>query len=352
VTESTLDAAEDSTASPAAVILPLLVVGVIGAFLLSVAFGPIPITLGEIGAALTGGNVDAMLRDVILDLRIPRSLMGLGVGAVLAVGGTAMQGLFRNPLADPTLIGVSGGAALAAASFIVFGASLTFIPDPLRLYAMPVVAFLGGIVVVLVIQRLAMRDGRTDIATMLLAGIAVNAVVMAGIGLLTFVGNDAQLRTINFWMLGSLGGSGWGPLSAVGPVALVVVFACLGLARVLDGMMLGEREAQTLGFNVETAKKLLIVAVAAGVGTAVAFCGVIVFVGIVAPHMIRLAIGPAHRTLLIGAALLGGILILLADTLCRLIVAPAELPIGIVTSLLGAPFFLALLLGRSRRLST
>ncbi len=352
MTESTIGAVEESTASPAAAILPLLVIGVIGAFLLSVAFGPIPITLREIGAALTGGHVDPMLRDVILDLRIPRSLMGLAVGAVLAVGGTAMQGLFRNPLADPTLIGVSGGAALAAASFIVFGASLTFIPDGLRLYAMPVVAFLGGIAVVLVIQRLAMRDGRTDIATMLLAGIAVNAVVMAGIGLLTFVGNDAQLRSINFWMLGSLGGSGWGPLSAVGPVALVVVLACLGLARVLDGMMLGEREAQTLGFKVETAKNLLIVAVAAGVGTAVALCGVIVFVGIVAPHMIRLAIGPAHRPLLIGAALLGGILILLADTLCRLIVAPAELPIGIVTSLLGAPFFLALLLGRSRSLGT
>jgi len=349
VTESAITAPEQGVASPAAVILPLLLAGVIGAFLLAVALGPIPITLAEIGAALAGGQVDPMIKDVILSLRIPRALMGLGVGAVLAVGGTAMQGLFRNPLADPTLIGVSGGAALAAASFIVFGASLTFIPDEFRLYAMPFAAFLGGIAVVLVIQRLALRDGRTDIATMLLAGIAVNAVVMAGIGVLTFIGDDAQLRTINFWMLGSLGGSGWAPLSAVGPVSLIVVLACLGLARVLDGMMLGEREAQTLGFNVETAKRLLIVAVAAGVGTAVAFCGVIVFVGIVAPHMVRLAIGPAHRPLLIGSALLGGILILLADTLCRLIVAPAELPIGIVTSLLGAPFFLALLLGRSRR---
>jgi iron complex transport system permease protein len=348
VTESTIAAPDEGVASPAAVLLPLLVAGVVAAFLLSVALGPIPIRLSEIGAALFGGSVDAMLRDVILDLRIPRALMALSVGAVLAVGGTAMQGLFRNPLADPTLIGVSGGAALAAASFIVFGASLTFIPDSLRLYAMPVAAFLGGIVVVFVIQRLAQRDGRTDIATMLLAGIAVNAVVMAGIGLLTFIGNDAQLRTINFWMLGSLGGSGWGPLSAVGPVALVVVLVCLGLARVLDGMMLGEREAQTLGFEVETAKRLLIIAVAAGVGAAVAFSGMIVFVGIVAPHMVRLAIGPAHRALLVGAALLGGILLLLADTLCRLIVVPAELPIGIVTSLLGAPFFLALLMGRSR----
>ena len=349
MTESTLAAAGDSGPQPAAIVLPLLALGSVAAFLLAVALGPIPITLGEILAALTGGTVDAMLRDIILDLRIPRALMALCVGAVLAAGGTAMQGLFRNPLADPTLIGVSGGAALAAACFIVLGASFTFIPDELKLYAMPVAAFLGGMIVVLVIQRLAQRDGRTDIATMLLAGIAVNAVVMAGIGLLTFVGNDAQLRTINFWMLGSLGGSGWGPLSAVGPVAAAVVLACLALARVLDGMMLGEREAQTLGFNVETAKRLLIVAVAAGVGTAVAFTGVIVFVGIVAPHMVRLAIGPAHRPLLIGAALLGGILLLLADTLCRLIVAPAELPIGIVTSLLGAPFFLALLLGRRER---
>jgi iron complex transport system permease protein len=350
VTESAIASAERDALSPAAVILPLLAAGLAAAFLLSVALGPIPIALPEIAAALTGGQVDPMLRDIILDLRIPRALMGLAVGAVLAAGGTAMQGLFRNPLADPTLIGVSGGAALAAASFIVFGASIPFLPDGLRLYAMPVAAFLGGMVVVLVIQRLAQREGRTDIATMLLAGIAVNAVVMAGIGLLTFVGDDAQLRSINFWMLGSLGGSGWGPFSAVGPVSLIVVLACLGLARVLDGMMLGEREAQTLGFKVETAKRLLIVAVAAGVGTAVAFTGVIVFVGIVAPHMVRLAIGPAHRTLLIGAGLLGAILILLADTLCRLIVAPAELPIGIVTSLLGAPFFLALLIGRSRTL--
>ena len=348
MTESALAAPDRTVVQPAAIVLPLLVVGVVAAFLLSVALGPIPITLSEIGAALTGGKVDAMLKDIILDLRIPRSLMALSVGAVLAVGGSALQGLFRNPLADPTLIGVSGGAALAAASFIVFGGMLTFIPDGLRLYAMPVVAFLGSMAVVLLIQRLAQRDGRTDIATMLLAGIALNAIVMAGIGLLTFIGNDIQLRTINFWMLGSLGGSGWGPLSAVGPVSLVVVLACLGLARVLDGMMLGEREAQTLGFRVETAKRLVVIAVAAGVGTAVAFTGVIVFVGIVAPHMVRLAIGPAHRALLIGAALLGGILLLLADTLCRLIVAPAELPIGIVTSLLGAPFFLALLIGRSR----
>jgi iron complex transport system permease protein len=255
-----------------------------------------------------------------------------------------MQGLFRNPLADPTLIGVSGGAALFAASFIVFGGAVHFIPEALRFYGMPGAAFIGAVTVVLLIKRLSQREGRTEVATMLLAGIAVNAVVMAGIGLLTFVATDAQLRTITFWNLGSLGGSGWRSALVVAPITAAMLALCLVSARALDAMMLGEREAHTLGFDVETAKRLLVIAVAGGVGAATAFTGMIVFVGIVAPHMVRIAIGPSHRRLVIGAALLGALLILLADVLCRIVIAPAELPIGVVTSLIGAPFFLGLLL--------
>ncbi|HVT50285.1 MAG TPA: iron ABC transporter permease [Dongiaceae bacterium] len=328
----------------AALLLPLLAFGCAAAFVLSVAIGPVGLSLGEIVAAIAGTGHDETARNIVLDLRIPRSLMALAVGAGLGAGGAAMQGLFRNPLADPTLIGVSGGAALFAASFIVFGGAVHFIPEALRFYGMPGAAFIGAVTVVLLIKRLSQREGRTEVATMLLAGIAVNAVVMAGIGLLTFVATDAQLRTITFWNLGSLGGSGWRSALVVAPITAAMLALCLVSARALDAMMLGEREAHTLGFDVETAKRLLVIAVAGGVGAATAFTGMIVFVGIVAPHMVRIAIGPSHRRLVIGAALLGALLILLADVLCRIVIAPAELPIGVVTSLIGAPFFLGLLL--------
>lgn len=337
-------------------ILTLMGLGLVVSLIVATMTGPLMMPPGEVGAAvaealglLPAGTVDATWRDIVLDLRLPRVLAGLCVGALLSAGGATMQGLFRNPLADPGLIGVSSGAALAVAGFIVLGGNLTFIPASLRYYAMPLVAFGGGLTVVLLIQRLASRDGRTDVPTMLLAGIAVTAIVMAGIGLLTFVSDDAQLRSITFWTLGSLGGAGWASVAILGPVAVAVLFLSLRFADVLDALMLGEREAYSLGFEVERAKRVMVFTVAAGVGTAVAFTGLIGFIGIVAPHMTRLVLGPAHRRLLIGACLLGGLLVILADTACRMAVAPAELPIGIVTSLVGAPFFLILLLHQQRR---
>ncbi|HVI91223.1 MAG TPA: iron ABC transporter permease [Dongiaceae bacterium] len=336
--------------------MALLALGLMLGLVLATMIGPLTVPPREIGKALAealglmpAGTVDATLRDIILDLRVPRALSGLCVGALLAMGGAVMQGLFRNPLADPGLVGVSSGAALAVASFIVFGGSITFLPANLRYYAMPVAAFAGGLVVVLLVQRLAYRDGRTDVPTMLLAGVAVTAVVMAGIGLLTFVSDDAQLRSITFWSLGSLGGVGWASMAILGPVAIVALLISQRFADVLDAMMLGEREAYSIGFEVERAKRVMVLTVAAGVGTAVAFTGLIGFVGIVAPHMTRLLLGATHRRLLTGSGLLGGLLVVLADTACRVIVAPAELPIGIITSLIGAPFFLVLLLHQQRR---
>jgi iron complex transport system permease protein len=335
--------------------LPLLAAALLAGFVLTVAVGPVLLTPGEIGHVLLqalgivpASAGDAMARSIILDLRLPRALAAVGVGAVLAMGGAIMQGMFRNPLADPGLIGVSGGAALATATFIVFGGALGGFSVLQRFFAMPLAAFIGGLAVALLIQRLAQRNGRTDVATMLLAGIAVTAMVMAGIGLLTFISDDAQLRSITFWSLGSLGGVGWEALAVLAPTTLIALAAGLIHARVLDAMILGEVEAYSLGFDVEAAKRRMVVAVAVGVGAAVAFTGLIGFVGIVAPHMVRLAIGPTHRRLLLGSAMLGGLLLVLADTACRTVVAPAELPIGIVTSLAGAPFFLALLLGRRR----
>jgi iron complex transport system permease protein len=302
-------------------------------------------TLGIDSAA----GIDATAHSIVLDLRLPRALAALGIGSLLATGGATMQGLFRNPLADPGLLGVSSGAALAVASFIVFDdlvgnvLAIDGLSGALRSYTLPCAAFLGGSCVVLLTQRLALRDGRIEVSTMLLAGIAVTAIVMAGIGLLTFMSDDAQLRSITFWTLGSLGGVGWPAIAIVMPAAALVLLISLRFSPVLDGLMLGEREAYCLGFEVEAAKRLMIFTVAAGVGIAVAFAGLIGFVGLVAPHMVRLMLGPSHRLLLIGSALLGGLLLVLADIVCRVVVAPAELPIGIVTSLVGAPFFLILL---------
>jgi iron complex transport system permease protein len=339
-----------------AIILGLLALALVLVLILALAIGPLMVPAGTIVKLLAemlglmpAGTVDSTLRDIVLDLRVPRALSGICIGTLLATGGAVMQGLFRNPLADPGLIGVSSGAALAVASFIVLGGGIAFLPAELRYYGMPVAAFTGGLVVVLLIQRLASRDGRTDVPTMLLAGIAVTAVVMAGIGLLTFVSDDTQLRSITFWSLGSLGGVGWASMVVLGPVAVVVLLASLRFADVLDALMLGEREAYSIGFEVERAKRVMVLTVAAGVGAAVAFTGLIGFVGIVAPHMTRLLLGAAHRRLLLGSSLLGGLLVVLADTVCRVIVAPAELPIGVITSLVGAPFFLLLLLHQQRR---
>ncbi len=331
-------------------ILPFLALGLVLAVIAALLIGPTLIGPMDIWLALFGGDgrVDASTRAVVWDLRLPRALMTAIVGAVLAAAGAMMQGLFRNPLADPGLVGVSGGAALAAAAFIVFGAGFIGGLGGFGFIAMPLASFLGGLVTVSVIRRLSTRDGHTDIATMLLAGTAVNAIVFAGIGLLVAISDDTQLRSITFWSLGSMGGAGWQSLLIVTPFGIIALAAGLALARNLDALMLGEADAYCLGFDVERAKRILVLSVAAGVGAAVSFTGLIGFVGIIAPHMARSLLGPMHRRLLPGAACIGGALLVLADTLCRTIIAPAELPIGVVTSLIGAPVFLALLLQRQR----
>lgn len=339
-----------------AAVLPGLGIALICGVLLALLIGPTMIAPTDIWHALRVGLgvsdrhvIDETTQRIVLDLRLPRAIMAAVVGAMLATGGAVMQGLFRNPLADPGLIGVSGGAALAAASFIVFGGALLGAQGELHYFAMPLASFCGGLLAVTIIRRLSLRDGRTDIATMLLAGTAVNSVVFAGIGLLTVISDDAQLRSITFWSLGSLGGAGWAAVVLAVPASLIAIGVGLLCARVLDGMMLGEAEAYCLGFRVETAKRALILFVAAGVGATVSFTGLIGFVGIIAPHMARVALGPMHSRLIVGSALIGGLLLVLADTLCRTIIAPAELPIGVVTSLIGAPVFLCLLLSRQRR---
>ncbi|CAD5106940.1 FecCD family ABC transporter permease [Zestomonas carbonaria] len=317
---------------------------------LSLALGPVSLPLGEtlraslrlLGLPLAGdGQAQAEL--ILGQIRMPRTLLGLAVGAVLALSGVAMQGLFRNPLADPGLVGVSSGAALGAAFAIVIGASLGGLPDALSPYLLSLCAFGGGLGVTAMVYRLGRRDGQTNVATMLLAGIALTALAGAAIGLFTYLADDATLRTLTFWNLGSLNGASY---TRLWPLLIVTAGVALWLprrAKALNALLLGESEARHLGFEVERLKRELVLCTALGVGAAVAAAGLIGFIGLVVPHLVRLLAGPDHRVLLPASALAGASLLLFADLAARLVLAPAELPIGIVTALLGAPFFLYLL---------
>ncbi|WP_395851672.1 FecCD family ABC transporter permease [Cystobacter fuscus] len=280
---------------------------------------------------------------VIHAVRLPRVLMGALVGAALAIAGAALQGLFRNPLADPGLLGVSGGASLAVAAVTVLKVHF------LGLHTQPVAAFGGSLGAILLISSLARGSGRTQVATMLLCGVAINALCLAGTGLFTYLSTDDQLRTLTFWQLGSLSGATWESVSTLAPLVLVCAVGVTLLCNPLNALMLGESNASHLGISVERLKWQLVTLVALGVGGAVAFSGMIGFAGLVVPHLIRICLGPNHRVLLPLSGLLGATLLVLSDLVARTVVIPSELPIGIVTALTGAPFFLYLIL-RQRRL--
>ncbi|MFZ0711357.1 MAG: iron ABC transporter permease [Terrimicrobiaceae bacterium] len=316
----------------------------------ALCIGAVKIPPREIFGALTRQGLDARFEGVLWQLRLPRVLLGLLVGATLSVAGALIQGLFRNPLADSGLIGVSSGAALGAVFVIVLGA--VFFPGVGVLSSialLPVAAFFGALVVTLFIQRLAATSDYTPVATLLLAGVAVNALVNAMIGLSTFLATDAQLRTLAFWTLGSLGNADWKILGIATPICVGLVVLAPLFGPLLNALALGEAEAGHLGFSVERAKKHLIIVIAAGVGACVAFTGRIGFIGLVVPHLVRLWIGPDHRWLLPGSALLGAILLTAADTIARTVFAPAELPIGVITAACGGPFFLFMLLRQRQR---
>jgi iron complex transport system permease protein len=293
------------------------------------------------------GALDGADRIVVYGIRFPRAVLGILIGAALAVSGAVMQGVFRNPLADPGIVGVSAGAGLGAVSFIVLqGGALAPVAAVFGIYSIPFAAFLGGLVSTLLLYRISTRQGRTSVATMLLAGIALGALAGAFTGLLVFWADDQQLRDLTFWGLGSLAGATWTKNLMAAPLILPVILALPLMARGLNALALGEASARHLGVDVQRFKNIAILCVAAATGAAVAVSGGIGFVGIVVPHLLRLLIGPDHRFLLPASALLGAILLLFADAIARQIVPPAELPIGIVTAAAGAPFFLWILLRR------
>ncbi|TWF54949.1 iron complex transport system permease protein [Neorhizobium alkalisoli] len=332
------------------VVIAVLVVMLVAACLLSLGLGPTGVGLADLWAYMTGrGDALSVQERVILEaVRLPRTALGLVVGAGLAVSGAMMQGLFRNPLADPGIVGVTTGASLFAIMAIVLGngilAPVSFWLGPEFL---PLMAFCGGLINTWILYAISTRQGQTSTTTLILSGIAISALSMALIGLLVTMADDRQLRDITFWQLGSLGGATMPRVWSVLPFTLSVIVIMPFVARGLDALMLGDAAAYHMGVPVQKLKRVIIVAVAAACGATVAVTGSIGFVGIIVPHLLRIAMGPSHRFLLPGSALGGGVLLLVADSVARTIAAPAELPIGVVTALFGAPVFLFLLIGRN-----
>lgn len=317
--------------------------------LMGLSFGPSGVyasdLIGYLFSFVSGAETSPHAKLIIETIRLPRVLLGILVGAGLAVSGAVLQGLFRNPLADPGIIGVSAGASLGAVLMIVLGGTvLAPMTALMGIFSIPVAAFLGAFAVTLTLHRLATSGGQTSIATLLLGGIAIAALIGALTGILIFMADDTQLRDLTFWGLGSLAGATWSKVLSAGSIIGIALLATPFLAKGLNALALGEASAHHLGIPVQHLKNTAIVTVAAATGAAVAVSGGIGFVGIVVPHLLRLAIGPDNRYLLPASATLGASLLLFCDMMSRLIVAPAELPIGIVTALVGAPFFLWILL--------
>lgn len=318
---------------------------------LAATIGAAGIPMRRLPAALgwvaTEGDSALLARDrlVLWTIRLPRIAMAAIIGALLAAAGAIMQGLFRNPLADPALVGVSGGGALAAAFVIVVGdRMLAESGMTMPFWMLPAAAFGGSLLATVMLYRIATRENRTSIAVFLLGGLAIAALSNAGIGMLVFTADDRQLRDMTFWMLGSISGATWNKVAVITPFLLAMLALVPGIGRGLDLLVLGESEAFHMGVEVERLKRRAIVLVSAMTGAAVSFAGIIGFVGIIVPHLLRLVIGPSHRLLLPASALLGAILLVCADTFARTLAAPAEVPIGILTAIVGAPVFLSILL--------
>ncbi|MCR8922503.1 iron ABC transporter permease [Dasania sp. GY-MA-18] len=292
-----------------------------------------PITL------LTGDAGQPANQLILEKIRLPRALMAAIIGATLAVAGVMMQGLFRNPLADPSLIGVTSGASAGASLMIVLGAGSAI--GGVSFIALG--AFAGAVIATTIVYKLASSSSGTSVATMLLAGIAISALAGAFNSFFQYIADNHMLRQISLWQMGSLNGSNWQRLAMAYGVLGLLLCWLPRYSRALNAMLLGESEARHLGIYVDRVKRQIIILVALAVGVAVALSGTIAFVGLITPHIIRLLIGPDHRYLIPGSALAGAILLVLADAVSRIAIAPSELPIGVVTAILGAPFFLSLL---------
>ncbi len=313
--------------------------------IVSLGFGAVTIDLTEVFSFLVGGS-NGQTEMIIGQLRLPRALLALCVGALLACCGAVTQGLFRNPLADPSLIGVSAGAAAGASLVIVLLDAYQWSWVGLSLVSFG--AFAGGMIAVVFVYRIATGPTGTSVATMLLAGIAVTFLAGSISSVFEFVADNEMLRRISLWRMGGLEAADYSRVFIIATVCAVILIVLPAQYKALNAMLLGESEARHLGIHVDKVKRNIVVIVAAGVGVSVALAGTISFIGLVVPHMVRFFVGPNHRYLIPISACLGGVLLVVADAFSRTIIAPTELPVGLVTAFIGAPVFISLLRQRHR----
>ena len=303
---------------------------------LKILFAKLPLIKNLIIPSWTIGEAT-----IILQIRLPRIILGVLVGAALSIAGTTMQGLFKNPMADPYIVGISSGAALGAISTIVFGLTI------FGMYTIPLMAFIGAAAAIFLVYNIASVRRKLPVSTLLLAGIAVTLFLSAIISLMMYISGE-KLHGIVFWLMGGLWGRNWNHVMMAFPFIFLGAIIIYIFARDLNVMLLGEEPAQHLGIEVETLKKIIILSTSLITAAAVSVSGIIGFVGLIIPHAMRILVGPDHRILLPSSALVGGIFLVWADTLARTIISPIELPVGIITALFGAPFFIYLLRTRKR----
>ncbi|PTS99240.1 Fe3+-siderophore ABC transporter permease [Pedobacter sp. HMWF019] len=335
----------------------MLLLFLVFTMLISSCLGSVKINISELISMITYYTGISNVRHfqeqqaaVFLNIRLPRVLRGGMIGAALGVSGAAIQGLFRNPLAEPGLIGISSGATLFAVLMIVLEIGVfKTLKGNLGSYALSISAFIGAGITTMIVHRIAMKNGKTNITSLLLSGIAINALAYAFIGLLTYLASDAQLRNITFWNLGSLGGANWQSVSILLPFVLIPLVALPFLSKSLNTLALGESQAIHMGVAVKQIKTFVVVLSTMAVGASVAVAGTIGFIGLIIPHILRMAFTSDHRLVIPGSALLGAALLTLADLVARTIVSPAELPIGILTAMIGTPFFIYIIISERNK---
>lgn len=298
--------------------------------------------IGTIDFSINSIINDPSIRQIWLDIRLPRIILASIIGAALAISGAAMQSLFKNPMAEPALLGIGSGAALAVGIVIIFGLNI-------GIFTQPIAAFIGAVLTVIFVFRLSHVNGKTHITALLLAGIAMNAFAGAAIGVLFYISDDQALRSLTFWMMGNIPVLDYYELSLVAAIILMSSLLLFRHAKSMDMLSLGDVHAEAMGINIERIKIIIIILTSLIVGVAISFCGIIGFVGLVIPHIVRLIFGATHKILLTYSIILGAIFLQIADTVARTVISPADLPIGIITGLIGGPFFMILLYGYIKR---
>ena len=344
------------------ILLLITFITLIAFTIISLTSGPIKITIQELINILfkqfgvlkkTDDYLFTNIQEsVLINIRFPRVVLAVLVGAGLGTSGAILQGLFRNPLVDPGFIGVSSGAAVGAIISIMFGGIISnFLPPFIIAFLLPILAISGSFLTIMLVYSMSKVNGKTNVMAMLLSGVAVNAIAGSIIGFFVSISSDLELRSFTFWTMGGLDNSDWFIVFLASLFTLIPFLFIYNSRKEIDIFMLGDSEANTLGINVEYLKRKIVFISSIMVGVSVAFCGMIGFVGLVTPHLVRLFVSPNHKYLIPGSAILGSLILVIADFISKTIISPAQLPIGIVTSAIGAPFFIWLIINQKRRFS-